>query len=146
VELERATGRAPHWPISAYLDALEDPEHRRCVLVAQREGELVGFAVGVFHAGAGRTAELESVAVAVHARRAGVGRALCNAVVEWCRAQGAAEVVLEVRVGSADAVALYASLGFVPAGSRPRYYSDPEEDALLMKLAIVPGASGPGRI
>lgn len=41
--------------------------------------------------------------------------------------------VLEVRVGNVPARALYAGLGFAPAGMRRRYYAD-GEDALVMTL------------
>ena len=76
------------------------------------------------------------VAVSVPARRGGVGRALCEAVVRWCRERGATEVELEVRAGSAGAIALYAGLGFLAVGRRAGYYLDPVEDALLMQLRL----------
>ena len=41
--------------------------------------------------------------------------------------------VLEVRTGNRPALALYARLGFVPAGLRRQYYAD-GEDALVMTL------------
>jgi ribosomal-protein-alanine N-acetyltransferase len=107
------------------------------LFVAEAEERLVGFAVGkVIGARRDCVAELESVVVDVGARRGGVGRALCGAVVEWCRGQGAAAVELEVRAGSAGAVALYGGLGFVADGRRGAYYSRPVEDALLMRLEL----------
>ena len=39
---------------------------------------------------------------------------------------------LEVRVSNADAIALYEKLGFVRRASRPGYYTDNREDALIM--------------
>jgi [ribosomal protein S18]-alanine N-acetyltransferase len=39
---------------------------------------------------------------------------------------------LEVRVSNAPAIALYRALGFVDHGARPGYYSDNNEDALIM--------------
>ncbi len=75
-------------------------------------------------------------------RRSGIGRALCAAVLDWCRLQAATEIVLEVRAASAGAIALYSSLGFAEIGSRPRYYHDPEDDALLMRLPLA-GISAP---
>ncbi|MDW8269152.1 MAG: ribosomal protein S18-alanine N-acetyltransferase [Anaerolineae bacterium] len=45
---------------------------------------------------------------------------------------GCTEVTLEVRVSNARAIALYRRHGFVEVGRRPRYYSDNDEDALLM--------------
>jgi ribosomal-protein-alanine N-acetyltransferase len=57
-------------------------------------------------------------------------------VIDWCRAQGAEAVELEVRASSAGAIALYAGLGFVGVGRRPKYYSGPEDDAVLMRLEL----------
>jgi ribosomal-protein-alanine N-acetyltransferase len=159
VALERSIDTAPHWPPASYAAIVESQREpqadsqfsvqthtgtppdtpKRCLLVAETlaDGEIVGFAVGLVHPGH-ETAELESVAVAASARRAGIGRALCAAVLGWSREQGAASVTLEVRAGSAAAVALYTGLGFAPAGHRPRYYRDPEDDALILLLPLAP--------
>jgi ribosomal-protein-alanine N-acetyltransferase len=133
--LERATDNAPHWPPSAYEAILEPTTQQRCLIVAHTSGSLAGFAVGLLHPDE-RLAELESVAVAANARRAGIGRALCSAVLDWCRSQGTTEVVLEVRATSAGAIALYTALGFTQTGRRWRYYHDPEDDALAMRLQL----------
>lgn len=141
--LERAIAEAPHWAEVEYAaivkaDREVDDAVRRCLLVAEAEDRLVGFAVGkVIGLGGGRLAELESVMVELAARRSGVGRALCRAVVAWCREQDAAEVELEVRAGNAGAMELYAGLGFVVAGRRRDYYRGPVEDAVLMRLELV---------
>ncbi len=110
---------------------------RRCLFVAESERGLVGFAVGkVIGMGLESSSELESVAVSSDARRTGVGRSLCAAVIEWCRTQGAAEIELEVRAASAGAIALYLGLGFVVEGGRPEYYREPTDDAVLMRLKL----------
>ena len=69
------------------------------------------------------------------ARRMGVGRALCEAVIDWCKGQSAA-LELEVRAGSEGAIALYEGLGFVVTGRRGGYYREPAEDAVLMHLDL----------
>jgi ribosomal-protein-alanine N-acetyltransferase len=158
VALERSIETAPHWAPAAYaavVDSKAEPQAgvqsvtaahpaapKRCLFVAETlsRGEIVGFAVGRMHPAEG-VAELESVAVAKSVRREGIGRALCAAVLEWCRRNGAASVMLEVRSGSTGAVALYFGLGFAQAGRRPRYYRDPEDDALLLRLALMPSKS-----
>jgi ribosomal-protein-alanine N-acetyltransferase len=152
--LERATDLAPHWPPAAYADILDSTDlgapsiprsvrngwetaTQRCLFIAENDDILAGFAVGLLHPAASNPiAELESVVVAANARRAGIGRALCSAVLDWCRAQGATELALEVRAASAAAIALYTSLGFTTSASRPRYYRDPNDDALLMRLQL----------
>ena len=142
VELERATDSAPHWPEATYEAMLHQQPGAgsRCLFVACGNA-LAGFAVGLMppvpatHRGE-RIAELENVVVAAADRRTGIGRALCCAVLDWCRSQGATEIVLEVRATGTGAIALYTGLGFKPAGRRPRYYRDPEDDALLMRLRL----------
>jgi len=131
VELERACATAPHWGVGVYAEILVGQGARRCLLVAERDGGVVGFAVGLM--GADGVGELEGMVVAEFARRAGVGRTLCGAVIDWCRVEGAVEVRLEVRAGSAGAIALYEGLGFVEVGRRARYYVGPEEDAVVMR-------------
>jgi len=143
VALERGIAEAPHWVEAEYSAVLNvdrdvDGAVKRCLVVAEEEGRLLGFAVGkVIGAGAEYVSELESVVVAESARRCGVGRALCGAVVAWCGAEGAATVELEVRAGSLGAISLYAGLGFVVVGGRGRYYKLPTEDAVLMRLELM---------
>jgi ribosomal-protein-alanine N-acetyltransferase len=145
MRLERATPEAPHWAESEYaaivgVNGSAEVAVTRCLFVAESEVGLLGFAVGkVIVSGAVRLAELESVAVSASARRVGVGRALCDAVICWCREWGAEEMELEVRAGSAGAVALYRGLGFVAVGQRDGYYEGPTEDALLMQLRLARG-------
>ena len=49
-------------------------------------------------------------------------------------AQAAMRAVLEVRASNHAAHALYRSLGFRDVTTRPTYYTNPIEDALLMEL------------
>jgi [ribosomal protein S18]-alanine N-acetyltransferase len=161
VALERAVAEAPHWGEAEYGGIVGSQEAarvgelgvevRRCLFVAEREGRLVGFAVGkVIGTGRDCLAELESVVVDAGARRGGVGRALCEAVMDWCRGEGAVAMELEVRAGSAGAIALYGELGLVAVGRRAAYYpgiaertaygtvyeEGQAEDAVLMRLEL----------
>ena len=144
--LERTTDKAPHWTPAAYAAIVEDHDSHRCLVLAEHDRALAGFAVALARLApddtVGCIAELESVVVAADARRVGIGRALCEAVCDWCRSQGAAEIVLEVRAASAGAIALYSGLGFEQTGRRPRYYRHPEDDAVVMRLRLGPP---PGR-
>lgn len=139
VALERSVADAPHWMAAEYeaIGADAGDALRRCLLVAEQfEGVLAGFAVGkVIGAGPDAVAELESVVVAAKVRRAGIGRALCEEVIRWCRAAGATSVELEVRSANAGAIALYRDMGFVEEGRRRGYYRSPEDDAVLMRIS-----------
>ena len=135
VALERATEYAPHWSPATYAAMLDASggASKRCIFVALKDESLAGFAVGILQP---PTAELESVVVSTNARRLGIGRSLCTAVLDWSRTQGATEIILEVRATSAAPIALYTALGFTQTGRRPRYYRDPEDAALAMCLQL----------
>jgi ribosomal-protein-alanine N-acetyltransferase len=73
---------------------------------------------------------LMNVAVDPPLRRRGIAAALMEALIE----RGGAEepFTLEVRPSNTAAITLYDRFGFRPAGTRPRYYRDTGEDALIM--------------
>ena len=41
-------------------------------------------------------------------------------------------ITLEVRESNAAAISLYSNFGFIKAGERKNYYSDPTENAVIM--------------
>jgi ribosomal-protein-alanine N-acetyltransferase len=134
-EIANSLPQAPHWPLAAYLEAL-DPhaQPRRIALVAENpEIGVVGFAVASL---VPPQAELETIAVATKFQRNGLARQIFSALASSLRAAEAIEVLLEVRASNAHALALYRSLGFRESGFRPRYYADPEEDAILLSLLL----------
>ena len=78
---------------------------------------------------------LLNVAVAIPARRQGIGRALVNDLVAYARAHAVVRILLEVRAGNTGAIALYEQLGFTRFNVRERYYAD-DEDAIEMSLIL----------
>lgn len=65
-------------------------------------------------------------------RRQGLGSAVLLGLLEFARNRGSNYVTLEVRASNRGAIALYEKLGFQSVGRRPRYYSSPKEDALIL--------------
>jgi len=80
-------------------------------------------------------AELLTVAVHPGARRRGFGRSLLDAILGEAARRGAAAMFLEVAEDNAPARALYISAGFMPVGTRPRYYPS-GADALVLRAAL----------
>jgi ribosomal-protein-alanine N-acetyltransferase len=78
---------------------------------------------------------LLNVAVAIEARRRGIGRALMDDLLAYARAHDVVRVLLEVRASNAAALALYESFGFERFNVRERYYAD-GEDAVEMSLVL----------
>ena len=125
---------SPQWARAAYVSALDKgATPRRIALIAEdaESGAVLGFAVACLFPPQG---ELESIAVFEAEQRRGIGRRLVSALLKELKAAGVDEVLLEVRASNARAVGFYRSEGWSESGRRPRYYADPEEDAVLMNL------------
>jgi [ribosomal protein S18]-alanine N-acetyltransferase len=127
---------APRWPRQTFVEMLSGEFlARRIALVATAaaSGEVLGFAVAglVLH-----EAELENIAVARPHQRRGVGRQLLSELASELRRFGVEAFHLEVRASNSTALRLYNSFGFNETGRRPRYYSDPIEDAVLMTCEL----------
>ena len=98
-------------------------------LVAEEDGAPAAY-VGA-HVAADE-ASINNVATDPQYRRRGLAEALLRELMARAEKQGVRKYSLEVRVGNAAAIALYTKLGFEPVGVRRRYYSHPQEDALIM--------------
>jgi ribosomal-protein-alanine N-acetyltransferase len=81
---------------------------------------------------------INTIAVAPAWRRRGLGRHLMRRILADAARQGLTRATLEVRQSNLPARRMYEGLGFRLRGVRPRYYSVPEEDALIYWLEIAP--------
>jgi len=85
--------------------------------------------------------ELENMAVALDARRHGLGSQLLSGLLERARLVKGTSVSLEARDSNRAARCLYEKLGFVVSGRRPHYYRNPAEDAVLYRIDLGESAS-----
>lgn len=131
IGLTLSSPETPQWSIAAWRDLLSSSEPQRVVLVAGESGAALGFCVASL---AGEDVEMESLAVSPAVRRRGLGRRLCQSLLDWSREHGASRVLLEVRVSNMAARSLYRTLGFQEIGMRRLYYRQPDEDAVVMAL------------
>jgi len=95
--------------------------------VAVVDGKAVGY-VGLYIVCG--EADIVRVAVLPEYRKAGIARALLN---ESFKINETQSVFLDVRESNTPAINLYKSLGFEDTGIRKDYYSNPTENAILMK-------------
>lgn len=77
-------------------------------------------------------AHVTSVAVRPEFRGRGLGQLLMLALFDLALKREARWLTLEVRISNTGARELYKKLGFREAGIRPRYYTDNNEDAVIM--------------
>jgi polysaccharide biosynthesis protein PslH len=119
--LQERAREASQWEPVRYLDY--------DATVAMAGGALAGFVA------ARRTTydetEILNLAVAPEFRRRGVATRLLLD----CFQRLPGTFFLEVRASNTAAQTLYAGLGFTTAGKRPRYYDNPVEDAVVMRLS-----------
>jgi len=127
LEIEKASFRTP-WPPHAYRTELET-NRLATYLVARIEGRVVAFGGMWIMVD---EAHITTFAVDPGWRRQGIGERLLIAMLDIAIARGAREATLEVRLSNMAARRLYEKYGLRPVGVRPRYYSDDQEDALIM--------------
>jgi len=96
--------------------------------VAEREGLVVGFVVA--RAVGSSEWEVLNLAVATDARRQGIGRLILGDALTG----RSGEFFLEVRESNTAGRRFYQRLGFKEVTKRLRYYANPEESAIVMKL------------
>lgn len=125
IAIERRAFTAP-WSLAMFVLEISKPSSL-CLAAVDGSGTLLGYLVcarydTVWH--------LMNVAVDPNLRRRGIGRLLVSQMIE--RAGPDREYTLEVRTSNTPAISLYEELGFRSAGTRPRYYSDNGEDAVIM--------------
>ncbi|MFL5661708.1 MAG: ribosomal protein S18-alanine N-acetyltransferase [Ktedonobacteraceae bacterium] len=77
-------------------------------------------------------AHITTIAMHPNYRRLGLGEFMLVSLIDIAYAINAKWVTLEVRVSNYNAQNLYRKYGFREAGLRHRYYSDNQEDALIM--------------
>ena len=75
---------------------------------------------------------VNTIAVDVEHRRRGLASQLMRYVMAEAHRRGARRATLEVRASNEPARRLYEGLGFAVAARRRKYYSEPEEDALIL--------------
>lgn len=77
-------------------------------------------------------AHITNVAVRADCRGQGIGLALMLEIIRYAVIRGVKSMTLEVRPSNDAARHLYQGLGFMDRGVRKRYYSNNNEDAVIM--------------
>ena len=136
MELERSVFVTDAWSERSMLSEVTG-EHGYYLVAFEPEtpDRIDGYA-GLLAPRGGGEGDIQTIDVAPHARRRGLGRALMLALIGEARNRGAREVFLEVRADNPGAQTLYRALGFEEIGLRPKYYQPDGVDALVMRLSV----------
>lgn len=131
-EIEIECGLSP-WSIENYLTEIKSP-NSHCA-VARENNEIDGFIVASLNSQE-QIAEIYNIGVLFTKRGKGIGSALILELINKCRSRNITAAFLEVRESNTAAINFYLSKGFVSNGRRRHFYSNPVEDALLMKIKL----------
>jgi ribosomal-protein-alanine N-acetyltransferase len=140
ISIERRAFTTP-WSLAMFVLELSKAAGVCLAAVEGADGPLLGYLVcsrydTVWH--------LMNIAVDPRRRRAGVGWALLEQMIE--RAGSDQPFTLEVRESNLAAITLSERMHFRSAGKRPRYYRDNGEDALIMWRTVETVAGGTPRV
>jgi [ribosomal protein S18]-alanine N-acetyltransferase len=139
IAIERRSFTTP-WSLAMFVLELSKPSGLSLAATGA-DGRLAGYLIlsrydTVWH--------LMNIAVDPSHRRRGIAHELLEQMID--RGGPDEEYTLEVRTSNAPAIALYVRFGFFAAGTRPRYYRDTGEDAVIMwrtaQTVSSSGASG----
>ncbi len=124
----------------------------RAMFEAELRGNPFGRFLGAFRAGEESSAQpllgyicywmvfeelrLMNLAVRPDCRRQGIASGLVRHAMGEGMTHGTTRALLEVRAGNRVGRQLYETLGFRQYGSRRSYYTNPNEDAILMQLPL----------
>jgi ribosomal-protein-alanine N-acetyltransferase len=125
--VEKASFTTP-WSADAFLNELLN-NHFAYYMVAVVEKRIVGYC-GVWVIL--DEAHITNVAVHPDFRGRKIGEQLMGHMISLSMMYGAKKMTLEVRVSNQVAQALYGKLGFENHGIRKGYYTDNQEDAIIM--------------
>ena len=127
--IEQRAPSASHWTADQYNKLIASG----IVLVAEQAKILCGFITAQEVAGEW---EIENVVVAPESLRQGIATNLIGEVIRRAHAVSASVIRLEARESNLAARSLYEKLNFQQKGTRPAYYRNPEEPAILYAMQL----------
>lgn len=119
------------WSEKSVLETIRQL-HSICIAV-EKAGRFAGYLLAYEVAG---EVEIARIAVDKDLRRQGVGSHLLLQLETICEERKIGKLLLEVRESNEKARLFYEEDGFIEDGIRQKFYTDPEEDAVLMSREL----------
>jgi len=130
LEIENSSFPSP-WSINAFKGEIDKPISNLWALIADKQ--ILGYICFWMFDN-----EIQIINFAVHPtnRRQRLGQFLLTRTIEAGVSKGMQSIWLEVRPSNLAARNLYTKVGFHEVGRRTRYYSETNEDAIIMALEL----------
>ena len=123
------------WSEATLRSAFQNP-NAHCIVARRKEtGDAVGFLWYIQEVGLNGRVDwhIYGVGRTANSARLGIGEALFQEFMKHITLKQYGSY-LEVRASNEAAIALYQKYGFKKVGTKPSYYSSPQEDAYLMRF------------
>lgn len=127
-QIELASFPTP-WTLDSFYYEMTENQFAHYVVAVDEDGVMLGFCGMWMVIDA---AQITNVAVIEKARGRGIGEGLMRQAMSIAKEHHMDVMSLEVRVSNEVAKNLYRKLGFQDGGIRKGYYTDNQEDALVM--------------
>jgi ribosomal-protein-alanine N-acetyltransferase len=124
------------WSVNTFRGEIQNAGVSFPLVAVRRPGDEVVAYIVFWHIR--EDVQINNVAVHPGCRGLGLGEAMMRYVIAKTRSAGAAFMTLEVRRSNTAAQALYRKLEFEILGTRKNYYTNPDDDALVMALVLDP--------
>jgi len=131
VEIEKASMPSP-WSRELFEEELK--RERAHYFVIEEEGKVAGY-MGYWEAP--DEAHIINLAISPLFRKRGLGSEMIERCMEFARKRGAHLATLEVRESNETARSLYEKCQFRIVAIRKKYYSDNQEDAVVMIRELI---------
>ncbi len=141
VSIEQESFPTPWTRLMFEAELIGNPFGRVFVVKRQTSNEAVGGILGyICYWVVFEELRFLNVAVIASVRRQGIGRQLVEFAIQDGIKNETKRALLEVRTSNAVAKKMYERLGFQCYGRRKNYYTNPNEDAILMERTLLDSA------
>lgn len=132
IDVEKASFKTP-WPEEIFYQELNDNKHAH-YFVSLVDKQVIGYAGLwiILH-----DAQVTNIAIRPEFRRKNLGEKLFHYICHYAMKKGVQRLSLEVRASNIVAQRMYRKFGLVPGGIRKGYYTDNEEDAIIMWVNLI---------
>jgi len=132
IEVDKASF-STSWTPDIFYQEISENEYAHYYIV-ETEEEVIGYAGAwiVYE-----DAQITNIAIKPAYRGKKIGKRLFQFMLQLARSAGAEWLSLEVRASNVVAQQMYRSFGLVPGGVRKNYYTNNNEDAIVMWVSFI---------
>lgn len=132
MEIDQHTFSSP-WTEDIFTYEIKENNYGHYFVVETNDSIIGYVGIWIVH----EDAQITNIAILKKYRGYKIGEKLFGYAMQYAHKLGAERLSLEVRVSNSVAQNMYRKFGLVPGGIRKKYYTDDNEDALVMWVSLI---------